>query len=216
MATYTTLDRNTIENLLEHYDIGHLVHCESLAGGKANSSNVITTDRGQFVLSVCDEKNSDEIGSLTAILEYLHEHDFPTTRIVRTQSERPLIEYEGKPVYVKEYIEGLVREQLTPEMIYQVGSCLARLHTIPPHKDLPDLFSYGVESFKEVVEIEPPNEFSSWLASRAETIKNGCEDDLPKGARTPTGASSTGVWRWPKAPRTRVRTTRARTVSSTR
>ena len=181
MATYTTLDSSIVENLLEHYNIGELQRHTPLAGGKANSSSVITTERGQFVLSVCDEKNSNEIGSLTAILEYLHEHDFPTTRIVRTKSARPFIKYEGKPVYLKEYIEGTVKEVLTPSMIFQVGSCLARLHNIPPHGDLLGFFSYGVESFKEVVDVEPPNEFSTWLRSRTGAIEQGCEDDLPRG-----------------------------------
>lgn len=181
MATYTTLDRTIIEKLLENYDVGNVVNCTPLAGGKANSSIVITTERGRFVLSVCDEKNSDEITSLTSILEYLHEHDFPATRIIRTLSARPLIEYDRKPVYLKEYIEGTVIEPLTASMVYQVGVCLARLHSIPPHPDLLDYFSYGVESFHEVIEMEPPNNYSAWLRARSGAINKGCEGNLPRG-----------------------------------
>ncbi|MFW2368577.1 MAG: homoserine kinase [Desulforhopalus sp.] len=181
MATYTTLDRKTVEELLEHYDVGDIVHFTPMEGGKANSSIVVTTKRGRFVLSVCDEKNSAEIGSLTSILEYLYKHDFPTTRIIRTRSTESLIEYDGKPVYLKEYIEGTVKEPLSSPMVQQVGACLARLHQIPPHADLLDFFSYGIESFDEVVDLKPPNDFSTWLATKAGFIKKGCGEDLPRG-----------------------------------
>ena len=181
MATYTTLDRRNIDRLLDNYDVGNVVDFKPLAGGKANSSIVIATPRGRFVLSVCDEKNSDEIGRLASVLEYLHEHGFPTTRIIRTRSAGQQIEYEGKPVYLKEYIEGTVEEPLTVAMVQQVGGCLARLHTIPPHPGLLTCFSYGIESFHEVTEMEPPDDFAVWLRSRAGRIADGCREDLPRG-----------------------------------
>lgn len=181
MATYTTLDRRTIDTLLENYDVGSVVRFTPLAGGKANSSIIITTRRGRFVLSVCDEKNSDEIEKLTSLLEYLQDYNFPSTRIIRTRSGRQQIEYRGKPVYLKEYIEGRVAEPLSPSMACQTGTWLARLHAIPPHPELSGHFSYGIESFREVLEMQPTNDYSAWLSARAEYIGGGCVEGLPRG-----------------------------------
>lgn len=181
MATYTTLDRYQIERLLKNYDVGPLLHFEALSGGKANSSIIISSGKGRFVLSVCDEKESGEIDSLTAILEYLDEHDFPTTRIVRTVSGRSMVALGDKPVYLKEYIEGRVETEFSPSMVHQVGMVLARLHEVPTHHKLPQEFAYGIEAFDEIVCGESRGGYPEWLLEKKELIKGACSEDLPRG-----------------------------------
>ena len=181
MATYTTLDRPEIEKLMRNYDVGALLHFEPLAGGKANSSIIISTGKGRFVLSVCDEKESVEIDNLTSILEYLDDHNFPTTRIVRTTSGLPMIMLGDKPVYLKEFIEGGVESEFSPSMACQVGAVLARLHGIPIYRKLPQTFAYGIEAFGEVLDADIPGEYPGWLRQRMDFIKGGCLENLPKG-----------------------------------
>ncbi|WP_163336180.1 homoserine kinase [Desulfopila sp. IMCC35008] len=179
MANYTTLDQDTIDRLLAHYNIGDVEKHSSLAGGSANSSIVLTTSSGHYVLSVCDEKDIDEISTLTATLDLLSRHSFPTTKLVRTTDGRPFIEYQGKPVYIKHFIDGEVKEPLRTKMIFQVGSALARLHSIPPTDFLPVSFSYGIECFPEVYGRN--DEYSKWLQQRTDDLQDCCRKELPSG-----------------------------------
>lgn len=179
MATYTTLDRRSIDLLLTRYDLGEILGHSPLDGGAANSSVVLTTSTGTYVLSVCDEKNRKEITSLTATLELLARHSFPTTRLVRTRDDRPFTDFQGKPVYIKRYIEGEVRKHLSPEMLRQTGAAMADLHAIAPLEFLPHTFSYGIEQFPDLFSRQ--GDFPAWLKAITATLLPCCRPELPTG-----------------------------------
>lgn len=179
MANYTTLDKTTVDTLLAHYNIGDVETHTPLAGGSANSSVVLTTGKGRYVLSVCDEKNIAEISTLTATLDLLNNHNFPTTKLVKTSDGKPFIEYQGKPVYIKHFINGEVKDPLGTERIFQVGSALADLHTIPPADFLPTFFSYGIECFPEVR--GRSDDYSTWLQQKTDDLQSCCRKELPSG-----------------------------------
>lgn len=179
MANYTTLERNTIERLLTHYELGDIENSTPLDGGSANSSIVLTTTKGCYVLSVCDEKNIDEITTLTATLDLLSSHNFSTTKLVKTNDGKPFIEYQGKPVYIKHFIDGEVKEPLHTKMLFQIGAALADLHTIPPADFLPSSFSYGIECFPEV--LGRNDKYTNWLQQITNELQSCCRKELPSG-----------------------------------
>ena len=74
MADYTKLTAKIVKKLISGYDLGKFESMSPLDGGQANSSMKITTRKGIFTLSVCDEKNQDEIQCLTQVLAYLETH----------------------------------------------------------------------------------------------------------------------------------------------
>ncbi|MGW8195115.1 MAG: homoserine kinase [Desulforhopalus sp.] len=181
MATYTELNRPLIERILAEYDVGPLLRYELLSGGKANSSVVVSTATGQFVLSVCDEKSAGETDSLTSILQYLADHNFPTTRIVQTVSGNSWMLLGNKPVYLKKHIPGSVENDLSESTAYQVGGVLARLHGLPLCPRLPRKFAYGVETFAEILDANITDEYIGWLRQKRDAIEKGCPANLPRG-----------------------------------
>ncbi len=181
MAQFTVLQREEVEGIVEQYPIGTLLEFSPLAGGLANSSLKIETDAGYFVLSVCDEKDMGDIKQLCTVLDYLEDHDFPTTRVIQTKKGQPIITYEDKPLYVKDYIDGSVLEVLDTKQLRQVGAALARLHEITAHPDLEDLFSYGIECFDELKGISSAAPFYQWLSESKKRIAGACFGALPRG-----------------------------------
>ena len=179
MAHYTLLDQSSLEALLRAYPLGPPRDVRPLDGGKANSSSLFTTDSGTYVVSVCDEKRPEELELLTRTLEHLEKHGIAATRLVRTTDGLSFIEYGGKPLYVKEFIEGTVPEFLTPGMVSQLGAALARLHAVPPQPYLPEVFSYGIESFTEITSGTGP--FACWLKDRTQRLFPCLNAELPRG-----------------------------------
>ncbi|THB77189.1 MAG: homoserine kinase [Desulfobulbaceae bacterium] len=179
MATYTKLNQHALEEIIRPYNLGSVRDFTEMKGGLANSSFIISTDSGRYVLSVCDEKNKEEIGLLTSLLQHLSDHQFTTSRLVKTADERFYVMYDNKPVYLKTYIEGTVETMLSPEMLVQVGSALAELHQIPPLEGLPTTFSYGLENFDQVH--GQPGPFPEWLQTIRPQIERSCRSDLPTG-----------------------------------
>ena len=179
MAHYTLLDQSSLEALLRAYPLGPPRDVTPLDGGKANSSSLFTTDSGTYVVSVCDEKRPEELELLTRTLEHLAQHGIATTRLVRAADGRSFIEHGGKPLYIKEFIEGTVPDLLSPAMVSQLGAALARLHTVPPQPYLPEVFSYGIESFTEITRETGP--FTRWLKDKSQRLRQCLRAELPKG-----------------------------------
>ena len=181
MAKFTTLTIQQIEKVLDRYDLGTLLSCTPMDGGQANSSVKIETRSGSYVLSVCDEKEMNEIKRLCAVLDYLEHHDFPATRVVRTRNGGSSIDYQGKPLYVKRFIAGEVVEQLTALQLYEIGAALASLHEIPPCPELLNTFSYGIECFDELEAEASAANYCRWLSSIRERVEEARSEALPRG-----------------------------------
>jgi homoserine kinase type II len=180
MAHYTPIDQNDLAAILSAYALGLPLDVISpLDGGKANSSYLLTTDTGSYVISVCDEKRPDELELLTGTLEHLAHHGIATTQLVKSSDGRAFIEHNGKPVYVKHFIEGNVPDSVTPAMVNQLGVSLARLHAVPPQPYLPEYFSYGIESFTEIA--AESGSFAGWLQEKTQRLSTCIDEKLPKG-----------------------------------
>ncbi len=181
MAEYTRLSRYDIETLLKDYDLGRLEAHSPLTGGQANSSFKLTTHRGQFTLSVCDEKTAQETDTLTQVLARLEAHDFPATRLRLPRTGDSFVEFKGKPVYVKEFLDGEVCPDLSPPMLEQVGRAMAKLHKIPGPKKLPRAFPYGINQFDDVLDSRITHPFKSWLKDKKDRLESSLDLTMARG-----------------------------------
>jgi homoserine kinase type II len=181
MAQFTKLTSREIETILGRYRLGTLLSFTSIDGGLANSSVKIVTESGSYVLSVCDEKEMNELKRLCSVLEYLEHHQFPTTRVVKTKNGDSHIDYQGKPLYVKPFIAGEVVEQLNSTQLQEIGAALARLHEIPPCPGLLKKFSYGLECFDELKGRPSAEPFYQWLSDCRKRVEEARNEPLSRG-----------------------------------
>jgi homoserine kinase type II len=150
-------------------------------GGLANSSVKMVTESGSYVVSVCDEKEMEEINLLCALLGYLEHHHFPTTRVVETREGEACIDYQGKPLYVKRFIAGEVVKKLSARQLCEIGAALARLHEIPPFPGLRNKFSYGIECFDELKGRSSAESYYQWLITCRRRMEEARNEPLPRG-----------------------------------
>ena len=181
MANYSKLTSQELSLLLEQYDLGEPLQISPLEGGQANSSLKISTTKGDFTLSICDEKNSEEIQNLTAIMEELEKQKFPTTRLVKTDDNRRFISHNNKPVYVKKFIPGNIISALTPEMLRLVGGSIAHLHSLEPLDSMNNFFPYGIEAFDRLLNEPISHQYIDWLADKKSYLEDSVDPDMPKG-----------------------------------
>jgi len=106
MADYTRLSTDEIKALLASYNIGELTSISPMEGGQANSSFKLSTGEGHFILSVCDEKNIQEVDYLTQMLFYLEKNNFPTNRLVRLCNKKYFTTHGSKPVFCQKIYRG--------------------------------------------------------------------------------------------------------------
>jgi len=180
MADYTTLTATELKDLLKHYDLGKLIKTEQLAGGQANSSIKLFTEQGVFILSVCDEKQSEDVACLIGVLLSLEESAIPTTSPVKTIAGTYQISHKGTPVYLKRFIAGQVTRNLTSTMLHQLGSTIALMHRLTPVEGLPKKFSYGLQHFDEVLKSDFNHPYLDWLGQKQSRLIEKIDPEMKK------------------------------------
>lgn len=181
MADYTKLTLKIVKELIAEYNLGEFKSMTPLDGGQANSSMKISTLTGTFTLSVCDEKNQDDILCLTRTLTYLEAQGFPCTRLIVTRNGSPFILHETKPVYIKEFLTGEVCRDLSWGMLIQVGNTMAKLHALALPPDLPEQFPYGLESFEELFGVGILHPYVNWLRQKKEFLLTAIDQTMARG-----------------------------------
>ena len=185
MADYTRLDGDTLNRLLMAYDLDSIEQIVPLSGGQANSSYKVTTAQGNFTLSICDEKNEQEIDRLIRLLDWLAECDFPTTRVVPAKDGRPFISYQQKPVYLKTFISGDIVKDLLAQMCFQVGAAMARLHSLklPPslREDLSGNNAFELSVFDDFLNRGIVHPYCDWLEKKRDFLRAELDPSMERG-----------------------------------
>ncbi len=166
MAIYTNLTNTEVNELIGQYQIGHVTSRTPFAGGLANSSFLLQTSSGRYVLSVCDEKGIEEVSGLVRLLGHLEDNGFNTTQVVPTKDGRRVLSYKQKPVIVKRYIEGSDVGDLTPNMLRNLGREMGKLHHTTVPTGVPTNMPYGRAYFHEITSASANSPYKTWLTEK--------------------------------------------------
>ncbi len=184
MARYTTLSPTEVAHIVAQYPIGTPLKLEEIAGGFGNSNFKLTTTDGEFLLKICDEKDSTELDMQIALLQHLHEHAYPTVYPILTKDQKPLTHETFGSVMLYPFLKG-GQPHPSPSTLAQLGEALAKLHCIPPISGLPR-FAMGISQmtpfFKEVQGTEfAAHPFVKSLKSQLESMEPQLTASLPTG-----------------------------------
>lgn len=179
MSLYTQLDDATIRQIAQQYNIGNIQSWKTLEGGVENTNNLLVCGKKKYVLTLCERKTAEETMVLANILAHLEKEGFNSSKINKNIRGELVSFYQGKPVLLKNYIDGQVVEVFDEGIVKKLGKKIAQLNQIPPIKDIPHQFSYGEQLFREVYEnIDHP--FADWLTEMHTFILKNLQADLPK------------------------------------
>ncbi len=180
MAEYSMLSQKEVKTILSNYDITELRSCEILSGGFQNTNFAVVTEKGKFVLTICEEKSVEDTLNLAGLLEHLASNNFITSRIIRSSKNEPICFWNGKPLMLKSYLTGKIMEELPNHLLECVGSELSKLHKIEAPDYLPTVLSYGKENFYEVEEYAAGSPYHFWLKNIEQYIEQYMHPNLPK------------------------------------
>ena len=179
MSLYTKLDDTTIRQIAKQFDISTIQTWKILHGGVENTNHLLCTDSQKYVLTLCERKTAEETTILANILEHLSEKKYPTSQLIKNQSGASVSFYQNKPVLLKTYIEGNVKEAFDNALILKLGNKIAKLHQLSLPKNIPHQFSYGQQHFSELYDsVKHP--FVDWLQETHQYILDNLLPSLPK------------------------------------
>jgi homoserine kinase type II len=177
MAIYTKLSLDDVLHVGNEFGLGIITHTP-IPGGQANSSYLLDTTSGKYVLTVCNDPTFEEVSTLVMLLEVLAQHDFPTTRLIPKRNGEFVFSYGGNPLIMKKYIEGNVVQDMTPSMLRDLGAKMAQLHQIDAPDFLPQGFSFWLETLSA---FETGHPYGAWLDEKVDYLQDPLSTDLPQG-----------------------------------
>jgi homoserine kinase type II len=129
MAVYTEIDDEALDGLVAAYDIGSVVSCKGIAEGVENSNYLLSTDRGQYILTLYEKRvKAEDLPFFLGLMDHLSARGFTCPLPVKGRDGRALRTVAGRPAAIVTFLNGVSPKRLTAGQCAQVGAALARLH----------------------------------------------------------------------------------------
>ena len=184
MARYTTLSSKELARIVAQYPIGASLKLEEIPGGFGNSNFKLITTNGEFLLKICDEKDSAELNMQISLLQHLHQYAYPTAYPILTKDQNHLIHETFGSVMLYPFLPG-TQPHPSPNTLAQLGEALAKLHHIPPITGLPH-FAMGISQMRPFLQEVRDTQFATHpfiesLKSQLESMEPQLNTSLPMG-----------------------------------
>lgn len=145
MAVFTAVNDADLAGFLTHYSLGDVHDFRGIASGIENSNFFLTTERGDYVLTIFEKLTARELPFYLDLMRHLAGHNVPVPDPVMRDDGQLFGTLHGKPATIVTKLDG--RPQLAPNAHHcaEVGQMLARMHLagrdfVP---DQPNLRSLG-------------------------------------------------------------------------
>lgn len=128
MAVFTEVTPADASPLLSSLGLGSLRSIEGCASGIENTNYFVSTDRGDYVLTLFERLSFEQLPFYLNLMRHLAERGIPVPAPQADASGTILHQLKGKPAAVVTRLKG--RNQLAPQVPHcaQVGAMLARMH----------------------------------------------------------------------------------------
>ena len=128
MAVFTPVTEEQAAELVSQLGLGTLTELRGIEGGIENTNYFATTDLGDYVLTLFERLNHDQLPFYLFLMKHLAEKGIPVPNPAANCDGDILHTVCDKPAAVVNRLEG--KSQLAPEAVHcaAVGDMLARMH----------------------------------------------------------------------------------------
>jgi homoserine kinase type II len=129
MAVYTEVGDEELNAFVAQYDIGAVLSCKGIAEGVENSNYLLTTECGNFILTLYEKRvTRGDLPFFIALMDHLAHHGVACPTPVRARDGEALRELCGRPAAIVTFLNGMWPRRIEPIHCAGVGGALARLH----------------------------------------------------------------------------------------
>ena len=129
MAVYTDVADDELRAFIGHYDIGAVLACKGIAEGVENSNYLITTEHGNFILTLYEKRVAPaDLPFFIALMEHLAGRGVACPTPVKGRDGVALRELCGRPAAIVTFLAGMWPRRVQPFHCAGLGRALAQLH----------------------------------------------------------------------------------------
>ena len=129
MAVYTEIGDDELRAFAALYDIGEVLSCKGIAEGVENSNFLLTTARGNFILTLYEKRvKPADLPFFIALMDHLAHQGVACPTPLRGHDGEALRELCGRPAAIVTFLNGMWPRRIDPRHCAGLGAALARLH----------------------------------------------------------------------------------------
>lgn len=128
MAVFTAVTLDDLTQWMDQFPLGQPVALKGIASGIENSNFFLTTERGEYVLTVFENLDFDQLPFYLQLMRHLAERGIPVPAPVANARGELVASLQGKPAAIVSKLDG--SSQMDPQPVHcaEVGAMLARMH----------------------------------------------------------------------------------------
>lgn len=128
MAVFTAVSLDDVAPWLQQFPLGKATAIKGIASGIENSNFFITTEAGEYVLTIFEVLRFDQLPFYLNLMRHLAERGVLVPAPVPNAQGELVVALHGKPASVVSKLEGTSQMSPGPVHCAAVGAMLARMH----------------------------------------------------------------------------------------
>ena len=129
MAVYTEIGDDELRAFVGLYDIGEVLACKGIAEGVENSNFLLTTEHGNFILTLYEKRVAPaDLPFFIALMDHLAHQGVACPTPVRARDGEALRQLCGRPAAIVTFLNGMWPRRIEPFHCAGLGAALAGLH----------------------------------------------------------------------------------------
>jgi homoserine kinase type II len=128
MAVFTSVTLDDLSQWIKQFPLGKALAIKGIASGIENSNFFLTTERGEFVLTIFENLDFEQLPFYVQLMRHLAERGVPVPAPVPNEAGELVTALHGKPAAIVSKLDG--SSQLDPQPVHcaEIGATLARMH----------------------------------------------------------------------------------------
>jgi len=129
VAVYTEFGDEEFAAFMAGYDLGAVLSVKGIAEGVENSNYLLSTERGQFILTLYEKRvDARDLPFFLGLMEHLAARGISCPLPVRSRSGMSLGTLAGRPAAIVTFLSGMWVRRPLAHHCAAVGEAMARLH----------------------------------------------------------------------------------------
>ena len=128
MAVFTPVTLDDVAQWIKQFPLGQALALKGISSGIENSNFFLTTERGEFVLTIFENLSFAQLPFYLNLMRHLAERGVLVPAPIANDQGELIVALHGKPASIVTKLEGSSQMDPQPVHCVAVGTMLARMH----------------------------------------------------------------------------------------
>jgi homoserine kinase type II len=128
MAVFTAVTLDDLTQWIKQFPLGQARAIQGIASGIENSNFFLTTERGEYVLTIFENLGFEQLPFYVQLMRHLAQRGIPVPDPVPNERGELVAALHGKPAVIVSRLQGASQMDPQPVHCAEAGAMLARMH----------------------------------------------------------------------------------------